>query len=154
MSAAIREAKKALQAGEVPVGAVVVHNGRIISRGHNRVESKQDASYHAEMVALRRAARRLSAWRLEKCQLYVTLEPCAMCAGAAVWSRVEKIIFGVKDPKAGACGSVVTVAGNRKLNHRPVIVSGVMALECGRLLRVFFQQVRYRNKLRSIEVYN
>jgi tRNA(adenine34) deaminase len=142
MAAALREAGKALTAHEVPVGAVVVRAGQIIGRGHNHTERRQDATQHAELIALRQAARALGSWRLLECELYVTLEPCAMCAGALVWSRVRRIVFGAFDPKAGACGSVLRVAGNPKLNHRPAVVSGVLQEPSARLLREFFQARR------------
>jgi tRNA(adenine34) deaminase len=142
MQAALRLARKAASLGEVPVGAVVVKDGRVIGRGCNRVEAKQDASQHAEMLALRQATRKTHSWRLEGCDLYVTLEPCAMCAGAAVWSRIRRIVFAAADAKAGACGSVLTVAGHPKLNHRPVLVPGVLAEESRQLLQAFFRELR------------
>ncbi|MEW6517185.1 MAG: tRNA adenosine(34) deaminase TadA [candidate division FCPU426 bacterium] len=142
MQQALREARKALQAGEVPVGAVVVSEGRVVGRGHNRVETRKDATQHAEIIALRQAARRQGGWRLEGAHLYVTLEPCAMCAGAITWSRVAKVVYGAQDPKAGACGSVLSVLGNPRLNHRPLIETGVLARESSRLLRGFFKRLR------------
>ena len=144
MQAALRLACKAAAGGEVPVGAVVVKDGKVIGRGCNRVEAKQDASQHAEMLALRQAARRLQSWRLADCDLYVTLEPCAMCAGAAVWSRIRRIVFAAADAKAGACGSVLTVAGHPRLNHCPELVSGVLASESRELLQAFFRKLRTR----------
>lgn len=144
MSLALRQARKAYQAGEVPVGAVVVSQGKVIGRGHNRVEARQDASQHAEMTALRQAARHLKSWRLQACRLYVTLEPCAMCAGAMVWFRIEEIVYGAADTKAGACGSVLKVAGNKQLNHCPRIKAGIMEKPCRELLKRFFKQVRTR----------
>lgn len=144
--AALREAEKALVSGEVPVGAVVVHKGRIIGRGHNRVESRQDATQHAELIAIRQAARRLGGWRLEDCTLYVTLEPCAMCAGAITWSRVARVVYAAADPKAGACGSVLSVLGHKRLNHRPRVTAGVLAIESSRLLKDFFRGLRKKAK--------
>jgi len=146
MRAALRLACKASSAGEVPVGAVVVRSGVILGRGCNRVEAKQDASQHAEMLALRQAARRLRSWRLEGCDLYVTLEPCAMCAGAAVWSRIRRIVYAAADAKAGACGSALLVAGHPKLNHHPELVSGVLAEESRELLQSFFRNLRARRQ--------
>jgi tRNA(adenine34) deaminase len=145
MSAALREAGKAARLGEIPVGAVVVRGGRIVSRGHNRVETRRNASLHAEMLALQQAARRLGGKWLAGCDLYVTLEPCAMCAGAAVWFRVRRIVYGAADPKAGACGSVLTVAGCRKLNHRPEVVQGVLAAESSARLKAFFRELREKH---------
>ena len=142
MRAALREAEKAFCAAEVPVGAVVVREGRIIGRGHNHTERRQDATQHAELLALRQAARKLGSWRLLDCDVYVTLEPCAMCAGAMVWSRVRRIVYGAADPKAGACGSVLKVAGNPKLNHRPLVSRGVLQDPSARLLRAFFRARR------------
>ncbi|NTV52457.1 MAG: tRNA adenosine(34) deaminase TadA [Candidatus Firestonebacteria bacterium] len=144
MRAALKLARQAAARGEVPVGAVVVKDGAVIGRGRNRVEARQDASQHAEMLALRQAARRLRSWRLEGCDLYVTLEPCAMCAGAAVWSRIRRIVFAAADAKAGACGSVLSVAGHPQLNHRPVLVSGVLAAESRQILQMFFRDLRER----------
>jgi len=147
MEMALREAYRALCKGEVPVGAVVVHNDKIIGRGYNQVEQNQDATQHAEIIALRRAAHYLKRWRLEGCQLFVTLEPCAMCAGAIVWSRIERVVFGASDPKAGACGSVLTVLGNPRLNHRPRLKSGVLAEETSQLLKKFFLHLRQQPKV-------
>ncbi len=142
MRAALREAEKAFRAREVPVGAVIVRNGSIIARKHNLVEARQDATRHAELLVLRQAARRLKRWRLPDCTLYVTLEPCAMCAGAAVWFRIGRVVYGAADPKAGACGSVVRVVGNRRLNHRPELTTGVLAAESANLLQEFFRARR------------
>jgi len=142
MALALREAALAGQAGEIPVGAVVVEQGRVLGKGHNRVEQKQDATQHAELLALRQAAHKKGSWRLENCTLYVTLEPCAMCAGAIVWSRVARVIYAAPDPKAGACGSVMTVAGNPKLNHRPRVQAGPGGAESSQLLKDFFRTLR------------
>ncbi len=144
MRLALREAERAAREGEIPVGAVVVHKGRIVGRGHNRVEQRHDATQHAELIALRQAARRLGSWRLEDCHLFVTLEPCAMCAGAITWSRVERVVYAAADPKAGACGSVLSVLGNPRLNHRPLIKGGPLARESGELLKAFFMTLRKR----------
>ncbi len=149
MRIALRLAHKAAVCGEVPVGAVVVKDGRIIGQGHNRVETRQDALQHAELIAIRQASRRLKHWRLEGCELYVTLEPCAMCAGAIVWSRIQRVIFAAEDPKAGACGSLLTVAGHPKLNHRPEILSGVLAETSRQELQAFFKQLRSDQKERK-----
>jgi tRNA(adenine34) deaminase len=132
------EARAAAALGEVPVGAVLVHEGAIVSRAHNLRESASDPTAHAELLVLRDAARRLSSWRLDGATLYVTLEPCFMCAGALVNARVARLVFGALDPKAGAVGSLADVARDERLNHRLVVRSGVLAAECGDLLKRFF----------------
>lgn len=149
MDKALREARKAALRGEVPVGAVIVNGGRIIGRGYNRSITAHDPSGHAEIIALRAAGRRLKAYRLTGCKLYVTIEPCPMCAGALVWARVAEVVYGASDPKAGACGSVMNVARHRKLNHRVRVTGGVREDECRRLIQEFFIQTRKqkRNKL-------
>lgn len=149
MDLALREARRAALRGEVPVGAVIVIEGRIVGRGYNRSITAHDPSGHAEMVALRAAGRRLKAYRLTGSKLYVTIEPCPMCAGALVWARVAEVVFGASDPKAGACGSVMNVARHRKLNHRIRVTGGVREDECRRLIQDFFKQTRIqkRNKL-------
>ncbi len=143
MRAALDEARAALATYDVPIGAVVVDaDGRVVGRGRNRREADADPTAHAEVVALREAARQRGEWRLDGCTLVVTLEPCAMCAGAAVLSRVDRLVFGPFDDKAGAVGSLWDVVRDRRLNHRPEVVSGVLARECGELLRVFFAEHR------------
>jgi len=142
MRAALAEARRARKEGEVPVGAVIVKEKKIIARAHNQPIKKCDPSAHAEVLALRRAARKLKNYRLNGCDLYVTIEPCAMCAGVAIQARVDKIIFGAKDQKAGACGSVLQVTGNKKLNHRVKIISGVLEVECRSLIQNFFKARR------------
>ena len=142
MLAALAEAGAAAQLGEVPVGAVVVENGEIVGRGHNRRELDQDPLAHAELLALRQAAARIGSWRLVDCTLYVTLEPCAMCAGALVNSRVRRLVYGAADPKAGFCGSLGDLSSYPGLNHRFTVSSGVLAAECGELLRRFFGELR------------
>ncbi len=146
MEMALREARKALEKGEVPVGAVVTHNGSVVGRGHNGVESLGDPTAHAEMLAISAAADALGSWRLEDCVLYVTLEPCAMCAGASVLARVPRIVFGAWDPKAGACGSVNQIARDDRLNHVCEIVGGIREEECGALLKDFFRDLRQKQK--------
>jgi tRNA(adenine34) deaminase len=142
MRAAILEAERALDHDDVPVGAVVVHAGEVIGAGHNERELRQDPTAHAEMIALRAAARELGSWRLLGCELYVTLEPCAQCAGAIVLGRVPRVIFGTADPKAGAAGSVLDILAEPRLNHRPAVRGGVLAAECAALLVDFFRSRR------------
>jgi tRNA(adenine34) deaminase len=141
MRLALREARRA--AGDVPVGAVVLDpSGQLIGAGRNERERTGDPTAHAEIVALRQAAARLGEWRLTGCSLVVTLEPCTMCAGAAVLARVERIVYGTIDPKAGAVGSLWDVVRDRRLNHRPEVIAGVLAEECGALLTEFFARRR------------
>ena len=142
MRRALAQARAALEHGDVPIGAVVVHEGRVIGSGHNERERLQDPTAHAEVLALREAAAALGSWRVLDSTLYVTLEPCAMCAGAIVLSRIPRVVYGTTDPKAGAVGSVLDVTGDPRLNHRPQMVGGVLAGECGDLLRAFFADRR------------
>ena len=142
MRLALREADRALAHDDIPVGAVVVHEGEVIGTGHNERELRSDPTAHAEMIALREAARTLGSWRVLDSVLYVTLEPCAMCAGAIVLSRVPRVVFGTADPKAGASGSVLDVLAEPRLNHRPQVESGLLVEECADLLRVFFSSRR------------
>lgn len=142
MRLAIREAERALEHDDVPIGAVIAHGGEAIAVAHNERELRQDPTAHAETLALREAAERLGSWRVLESVLYVTLEPCAMCAGAIVLARVPRVVYGAGDPKAGACGSVLDVTGERRLNHRPDVVGGLLALECGALLSEFFASRR------------
>ena len=141
MKAALREAGKAAATGEVPVGAVVVRDGRIVARGHNKPIESSDPTAHAEIVALRKAARTSGNYRLPDCDLYVTVEPCAMCVGALVQARVQRLVFGALDPKAGAVSSIMTFPFEQA-NHRPEIVGGILADECAKLLRDFFRARR------------
>jgi tRNA(adenine34) deaminase len=138
MRLALREAERALEHDDVPVGAVIVREGEVIGAGHNERELRQDPSAHAEMLALREAARAVGSWRLLDTVLYVTLEPCAMCAGAIVLGRVPRVVYGTTDPKAGAAGSVLDVLAEPRLNHRPEVAGGLLAEECAALLRAFF----------------
>ena len=142
MRAALREAAKAAKHGEVPVGAVVVHEGKIIGCGCNQVERKHDATAHAEMLALRQAARKLGRWRLAGCTLYATLEPCAMCAGALMQARIGRLVFACRDPKFGACGSVFDIPKEKRLNHRVEVAEGVLAEQSRALLVGFFRAKR------------
>ena len=136
------EAQAAIAHDDVPIGAVVVHDGSIIGRGRNERERRADPTAHAEVLALREAAAALGSWRVLDSTLYVTLEPCAMCAGAIVLSRIPRVVFGCTDPKAGAAGSVLDVLGEPRLNHRPEVVGGVLAEDCAELLRTFFRARR------------
>ena len=142
MRAALREAQASADDDEVPIGCVIVHEGLIVGRGRNQMERLQDATAHAEMVAIGAASSTLGTWRLNECTMYVTLEPCAMCAGAIILSRVGRLVYAAIDPKAGACGSVLDVIHEPRLNHRVEIESGVLAEECGALLKAFFQRKR------------
>jgi tRNA(adenine34) deaminase len=138
MRLALREAMLALDHDDVPIGAVVVHDGEVIGAGHNERELRADPTAHAEMIALREAARQLGSWRVLDSVMYVTLEPCAMCAGAIVLARIPRVVFGATDPKAGAAGTVLNVLDSPRLNHRPQVESGLLAEECADLLRAFF----------------
>src|SRR5947199_248155 len=138
MRLALREASLALEHDDVPIGSVVVREGEVIGLGHNERELRGDPTAHAELIALREAARRLGSWRILDSVLYVTLEPCTMCAGAIVLARVPRVVFGARDPKAGAAGSVLNVLATEQLNHRPQVEEGLLAEECADLLRAFF----------------
>jgi tRNA(adenine34) deaminase len=148
MAQALREARKAYAAGEVPVGAVVVHQGRIIARAWNQVETLSDATAHAEMLALTAAQQSLGDWRLQDCTLYVTKEPCPMCAGAIVHCRPERVVFGCPDPKGGAAGGWINLLdANPPLNHRCDITGGVLGEDCLHLLQLFFREAREKKKV-------
>src|SRR5881409_3667913 len=140
MREALRQAQKANEAGEVPVGAVIVRAGKVIARAHNQVELLKDATAHAEMLALTQAEEAVGDWRLNHCDLYVTKEPCAMCAGALVHTRIQRVIFGCTDPSAGAAGSVMNLLQMPALNHRCEITSGVLQKKCAAILQVFFRE--------------
>lgn len=146
MKLALQEAKRAAAVDEVPIGAVIVKDDEIISKAYNLRETLQDATAHAELLAIRKACEVLGTWRLNGCSLYVTLEPCPMCAGAIILSRVDRVVFGAKDPKGGACGSIVNLPADKRFNHRPEVVEGVMADECGEILTKFFQAKRAEKK--------
>ena len=144
MREALKEAKKAFEDDEVPVGAVVVHKAKIIARGYNQIERLKDPTAHAEMLVLTSAANYLGTKWLSQASLYVTIEPCSMCAGALVLARVKNLYFGAKDPKTGACGSVFNIANNKKLNHRIKVKGGILKEECAFLLSEFFRNKRGR----------
>lgn len=145
MRKALEQASMAAAKAEVPVGAVVVHNNQVIAEAYNERESLPSALAHAEILALEKATKALGRWRLTGCTLYVTLEPCVMCAGAIVQSRVDRVVYGAKDPKAGAVESLYQVLSDARLNHRPMLTSGVMAEECGQILSEFFRRKRASN---------
>ena len=142
MQVALAEARFGAEAGEVPIGAVLVHDGAVIARGQNRVLRDSDPTGHAEIVAMREAARILGNYRLVGCSLFVTLEPCAMCAGAIIHARLDRLVFAAADPKAGACGSVLSVLNHPQLNHQMQVEQGIMADEAAELLRSFFRERR------------
>jgi tRNA(adenine34) deaminase len=144
MQAALRQADQAAARGEVPIGAVVVAGGKIVGRGHNLRESRNDPTAHAEMIALRQAARKLKSWRLEGAAMFVTCEPCPMCAGALVLARVKRLVYGCDDPKAGAVRSLYRLLEDPRLNHRLEVVSGLCETECQERLRGFFSTLRKR----------
>ncbi|MFH0983740.1 MAG: tRNA adenosine(34) deaminase TadA [Planctomycetota bacterium] len=146
MREALKEARAADDAEEVPVGAVVVCEGRVIGRGHNQRQRLADPTAHAEMIAITAASGSLGDWRLTGCTLYVTLEPCAMCAGAIVLARIDRLVFGADDPKAGACGSLYSIATNPRSNHQVAVTRGVLKDECSLVLQAFFQRQRALGK--------
>ena len=145
MRAALVEAQVAAEQDEVPVGAVIVHNNRIIARAHNQRQTLTDPTAHAEMIALTQAAAFLGDWRLTGCTIYVTLEPCPMCAGALVLARIDRLVYGPDDPKAGACQSLYRITDDKRLNHRLEIISGFMTEPCRQILQKFFAQKRPAN---------
>lgn len=142
MREALKEAEKALFIGEVPVGAVIEKDGEIIGRGHNMTETAKDPTAHAEILAIREAAKELGGWRLLGCRMYVTAEPCSMCAGAMVLSRLEKVCIGTLDPKTGACGSLMNILQDGRLNHNVQIETGIMQQQCEKIMKSFFQKLR------------
>lgn len=144
MRRALAEAEKALNKEEVPVGAVAVVNGKVIARAHNQRENLIDPTAHAEILCIKKAARKLGGWRLNSVTLYSTLEPCPMCAGALVHSRIKQVVYGAVDPKAGACGSVMDIITSDHLNHKVEVVSGVLAKESGEILKKFFKKLRVK----------
>ena len=146
MQVAIEQAGIAEENGDVPIGAVIVHNGQIIGKAYNQREQLQDPTAHAEIIALTQAAAALETWRLEGCTIYVTLEPCTMCAGALVLARIERLVYGCDDPKAGAIKSLYNIVTDERLNHRIEVTSGVLADQCSKLLQDFFKKRRIENK--------
>lgn len=148
MKAALKLAQKSAEEGEVPVGAVVVCDGKIVGRGRNRRELKKNALCHAELEAIHKACRKLGGWRLHRCDLYVTLEPCPMCAGAIINARINTVIFGATDPKAGSCGTIINLF-SLPYNHQPEVISGVLEESCREILRSFFQELREKRKIQK-----
>ena len=142
MIQALLEAEKALKQNEVPIGAVIVQQGRIVGRGYNQVETLNDPTAHAEIIAITSACATLENKYLKGCTLYVTLEPCSMCAGALIWSKIDRLVFGATDEKAGACGSILNIAQNKSLNHHVEIIQGVLELDASELLKQFFKSRR------------
>lgn len=145
MRLALEEAKRAAAQGEVPVGAVVVRDGQVVAAAHNTRESEKNATHHAELLAIDEACRKLGGWRLWQCELFVTLEPCPMCAGAIVNSRIKRVVYGAKDAKAGCCGSVVDLFA-LPFNHRPLVEGGLLEEECAALLAEFFERLRRQRR--------
>ncbi|MCI9388010.1 MAG: tRNA adenosine(34) deaminase TadA [Lachnospiraceae bacterium] len=146
MREAVRQARKAYSLGEVPIGCVIVHDGKIIGRGYNRRNTDKNTLAHAEMTAIKRASRVIGDWRLEECTLYVTLEPCQMCAGAIVQARIPKVVMACMNPKAGCAGSILNILDMPEFNHQVETVRGVLEEECAMMLKNFFRELRIRNK--------
>ncbi|WP_420489572.1 tRNA adenosine(34) deaminase TadA [Neobacillus niacini] len=147
MREAINEARKAESLAEVPIGAIIIMDGKVISRAHNLRETNQNAVAHAELLAIEQACQETGSWRLENATLYVTLEPCAMCSGAIILSRVKRVVYGAADPKGGCAGTFMNLLQDQRFNHQCEVVSGVLAAECGQLLSDFFRQLREKRKL-------
>lgn len=146
MREALKQAKKAYVLGEVPIGCVIVHDGKIIGRGYNRRNTDKSTLSHAEIIAIKKASKAVGDWRLEECTLYVTLEPCQMCAGAIVQARIPKVVMACMNPKAGCAGSVLNILDMPAFNHQVEAVRGILAQECETLLKTFFKELRLRNK--------
>lgn len=144
MKEALKEAEKSYRKEEIPVGAVIVKDGKIISRGHNTKETKLDPTKHAEIIAIQKASKKLQTWRLSGCTMYVTLEPCSMCAGSLIQARIDKVVIGAMDEKTGACGSVLNLLSDYKFNHTVQIETGIMQEECKKILQQFFKELRAR----------
>ncbi len=146
MREALKQARKAYSLGEVPIGCVIVHQGRIIGRGYNRRNTDKSTLAHAEITAIRKASKVIGDWRLEECTLYVTLEPCQMCAGAIIQARIPEVVIGCMNPKAGCGGSVLNILEMPRFNHQAAVTRGILAQECSDLLKLFFTQLRERNR--------
>lgn len=146
MKEALKEARKADEKEEIPVGAVIVKDGKVIARGYNIKEEKTDTTKHAEMIAIQKASKKLKTWRLTDCEMYVTLEPCAMCAGALIQTRMKKVYIGTMDPKTGACGSVLNLLKDYKFNHNVEVEYDIMKEDCEKILKDFFKRLRIKRK--------
>ncbi len=146
MKEALKQAKKAAELGEVPIGCVIVYQGKIIGRGYNRRKIDKNTLSHAELIAIRKAGKKMGDWRLEECTMYVTLEPCQMCSGAIVQARIPTVVIGCSNPKAGCAGSILNILQEPKFNHQVEIVNGVMEEECSKILTDFFKQLRLKIK--------
>ena len=147
MKIALKEAKKAYEKKEIPVGAVIVKDDKIIAKAYNLKETKSDTTKHAEILAIQKASKKLQAWRLDGCEMYVTLEPCSMCAGALIQSRIKKVYIGTMDYKTGACGSVLNLLADYKFNHEVEFETGILAEECEKILKEFFKELRADKKI-------
>ena len=147
MKEALKQAKKAYALGEVPIGCVIVHQGKIIGRGYNRRNTDKNTLAHAEITAIRKASKIIGDWRLEECTIYITLEPCQMCAGAIIQARIPEVVMGCMNPKAGCGGSLLNILEDARFNHQAVVTRGILEQECSELLKLFFSQLRERNKL-------
>ncbi len=146
MKEALKQAKKAYALGEVPIGCVIVHEGRIIGRGYNRRNTDKNTLAHAEITAINKASKVIGDWRLEECTLYVTLEPCQMCAGAIVQARIPEVVMGCMNPKAGCAGSILNILEMPQFNHQVKVTRGILEAECSQMLKTFFEELRIRNK--------
>ncbi len=146
MKEALRQAKKAYSLGEVPIGCVIVHEGRIIGRGYNRRNTDKNTLAHAEITAIRKASKVIGDWRLEECTIYITLEPCQMCAGAIVQARIPEVVIGCMNPKAGCGGSILNILEHPQFNHQAAVTRGILEQECSDMLKLFFTELRERNK--------
>ncbi|MBO5348837.1 MAG: tRNA adenosine(34) deaminase TadA [Clostridia bacterium] len=149
MKLALKEAKKAYNKGEIPVGAIIVKDDIIIAKAHNLKEIKNDTTKHAEILAIQKASKKLNSWRLENCEMYVTLEPCSMCAGALIQSRIKKVYIGTMDYKTGACGSVLNLLKDFKFNHIVDVETGILSKECEQILKEFFKELRKNKKIQK-----
>lgn len=146
MNLALKEAKKSISIDEVPVGALIVQNGKVIAKAHNEREKTNDPTGHAEILAIRKACRKIGSWRLVDCTIYVTIEPCSMCAGTILWTRMAKIVYGARDPKGGALGSSYNLFAQKGLNHQLEIQGGILENECALLVKQYFQEKRTKNE--------
>ena len=151
MKEALKQAKKAYEKKEIPVGAVIVKNNKIIARAYNKKEETQNAIQHAEIIALQKASRKLNSWRLTDCEMYVTLEPCSMCAGALIQARIKKVYIGTMDEKTGSCGSVLNLLEDYTFNHKVEIETGIMQKQCEKLLKQFFKELRNNKSIKNKE---